>query len=135
MAFGGRAAASKRRKGRLRPGVLLALLALLIQTAIPFLPMPAMADSLSPFGGVPICHAGDLTQQTAPKPEKSSGHTAPDCPVCQAFFLLGSLTPPTPVALPQRPGIAGPAVFIGPTVARPHYAAAAHQARAPPPSV
>jgi hypothetical protein len=135
MALGIRMAVSKKHTGRLRPDVLLALLALLIQTAIPFLPMAAMAESLSPFDGPSICHPGDLTQQTTPKPGKSSGHTAPDCPVCQAFTLLGSLTPPAPIALPQAPAQAAAAVFVTAAVTRPHHPAAAHQSRAPPPSV
>lgn len=135
MLFGMRARTSKKRTVRLRPGVLLALLALLIQTAIPFLPMPAMAESLSPLDGAAICHFGDPAQQTAPKPGKSSGHASPDCPVCQAFQLLGSLTPPAPVALPQAPGSTEAADFVMPAVIRSHHATAAHQARAPPPSV
>jgi hypothetical protein len=135
MAFGIRMRVSKTHTGRLRPGVLFALLALLIQTAIPLLPMPAVAESLSPFDGASICHSGDLTQQTTPKPGKSSGHTSPDCPVCQALQLLGGLTPPTPIALPQGSVRAEAADFVTPAVIRPHHTAAAHQARAPPPSV
>jgi hypothetical protein len=135
MLFGVRAAASKKRPGRLRPGALLALLALLIQTAIPLLPMQAMAKSSLPLDGPSICHSGDLTQQTATKPGKPSGHTTPECPVCQAFHLLGTMALPTPTALPQASIQAVAAASITSVVIRPHYAAAAHQARAPPPSV
>jgi hypothetical protein len=135
MLFGGQGAASKKRTGRWRPGLLLALLALLIQTAIPLLPMPAMAESLSPLEWQSICHSGDLAQQTAPKPGKSSGHSTPECPVCQALQHLGSLTPPAPIALPQAPTQAAAATFVTPALVRSHHAAAAHQARAPPSSV
>jgi hypothetical protein len=135
MLFGMRARTSKKRTARSRFGVLLALLALTTQTMMSLVPMAAMAEIMSPLDGPSICHSGDPAQQTAPNPGKSSGHTTPDCPVCQALQLLGSLTPPAPIALPQAPVEAAASVFAITAAIRPHHAAAAHQARAPPPSV
>ena len=135
MQFGVRSKTSQKRAVRSRFGVLLALLALTTQTLMTLVPMAAMAEMMSPLDGPSICHPGDLAQQTAPKPGKSSGHTSPDCPVCQALLLLGSLTPPAPIALPQAPPETTTSVFVITAAVRPHYAAAAHQARAPPPSV
>jgi hypothetical protein len=130
-----RSRTSKTRAVRSRFGVVLALLALTTQTLMTLAPMAAMAEMMSPLDGPSMCHPGDLAQQTAPKPGKSSGHTSPDCPVCQALLLLGSLTPPPPIAPPQAPTKAVSAVFAVTAAARFHDAAAAHQARAPPPSV
>jgi hypothetical protein len=129
MLFGFRARTRKHRTVRLHLG---ALFALLVQTA---LPMPAMAETMSPFDGASICHTGDPIQQTAPRPDKSPSHTSRHCPVCQAIQLLGSLTPPAPIALPRRYVGAETADFVSHAAIRPHHAAAAHQARAPPPSV
>jgi hypothetical protein len=135
MLFGTRARTSKKRTVRSRFGVLLALLALTTQTMMALVPMAAMAEVMSPLDGPSMCHPGDLTQQTVPKPGKSSGHTTPDCPVCQVLLLLGSLTPPAPIALPQAPTETTTSVFAITAAIRPHHTAAAHQARAPPPSV
>src|SRR5277367_7001685 len=126
MLFGKRAKTSKKRAVRSRFGVLLALLALTTQTLMTLAPMAAMAEMMSPLDGPSICHPGDLAQQTAPKPGKPSSHTSPDCPVCQALLLLGSLTPPTPIALPQAPTKALSVVFAVTASARSHDAAAAH---------
>jgi len=135
MLFGMRSRTSKKRAVRSRFGVLFALLALTTQTLMTLAPMAAMAEMMSPLDGPSMCHPGDLAQQTAPKPGKSSGHTSPDCPVCQALLLLGSLTPPAPIALPQASTETTTAVFAITAVIRPYHAAAAHQARAPPPLV
>jgi len=135
MLFGMRSRTSKKRAVRSRFGVLFALLALTTQTLMTLAPMAAMAEMMSPLDGPSMCHPGDLAQQTAPKPGKSSGHTSPDCPVCQALLLLGSLTPPAPIALPQASTETTTSVFAITAVIRPYHAAAAHQARAPPPSV
>jgi len=135
MQLGMRSRTSKKRAVRSRFGVLLALLALTTQTLMTLAPMAAMAEMMSPLDGPSMCHPGDLAQQTAPKPAKPSGHTSPDCPVCQALLLLGSMTPPTPIALPQAPTETTASVFAITVAIRPHHAAAAHQARAPPPSV
>jgi hypothetical protein len=135
MQFGMRSRTSKKRAVRSRFGVLLALLALTTQTLLTLAPMAAMAEMMSPLDGPSICHPGDLAQQTAPKPGRPSGHTSPDCPVCQTLLLLGSLTPPTPIALLQAPTQATTSVFAITVAIRPHHAAGAHQARAPPPSV
>jgi len=132
MQFGMRPRTSKKRAVRSRFGVLLVLLALTTQTLMTLAPM---AEMMSPLDGPSMCHPGDLAQQTAPKPGKSSGHTSPDCPVCQALLLLGSLTPPAPIALPQAPTETTTSVFAIAVAIRPHHTAAAHQARAPPPSV
>ena len=81
MLFGMRSRTSKKRAVRSRFGVLFALLALTTQTLMTLAPMAAMAEMMSPLDGPSMCHPGDLAQQTAPKPGKSSGHTSPDCPV------------------------------------------------------
>lgn len=135
MQFGMRSRTSKRRAVRSRFGVLLALLALTTQTLMTLAPMAAMAEMMFPLDSPSMCHPGDVAQQTAPKPGKPSGHTSPDCPVCQALLLLGSLTPPAPVALPQAPTETTASGFAIAVAIRPRHAAAAHQARAPPPSV
>jgi Protein of unknown function (DUF2946) len=115
---------------RRRLGTLLALLALLSQMAISLLPMPAMAGD-----GTPVCTLDGSGHQTAPAPGDAHGSHAPDCPACQAAQLLGSLVPPSPLALPVEFGRLRLAVFPSHESVRPQRAAAAHQARAPPPSV
>jgi hypothetical protein len=113
-----------------RLGTLLALLALFSQMVMSLLPMPAMAEMS------PLCQIDGAGRQTNPQPEKSPGHAAPECPVCQAAQLLGSLVPPpAPVALLSEPAWTRSAVFPAAPSIRPPRAASCPQARAPPPSV
>ena len=109
---------------RWRAGTVLALLALFSQFFIALLPMPVMAGD-----GTPICVLDQSGRPMAPQPD---GHHLPDCPVCQAAQLLGSLTPPDPVGLPvvfQRIERAEPPVIAA---LQPRRAFAHRQARAPP---
>jgi hypothetical protein len=133
MLFGTRITRSGGRTVQRRAGTLLALFALFSQMLISLLPMPAMAE-LSP-DGVPICQFDDAGRPTTPHRDQSPGHRAPDCPVCQAAQLLGSLVPPTPVVqLPEPVWIASvdlPAAEPG----RLSRIASCPQARAPPPSI
>ncbi len=133
--FGGRATRDERRKRLLRPGALLALMAMFGQMLVALLPMPAMAGTLSSLDRASICLSDANGHQQAPKPTKSSGHADAYCPVCQAVQLLGSLVPPAQpaVAVPRDAG-----TIVRSTVAddaRPHRTIATNQARAPPPSV
>src|SRR5271167_3512275 len=90
--------AGKQRGGgtvRWRAGTVLALLALFSQVLIALLPMPVMAGD-----GTPICALDGTTQPATPKSDGQPGSHSPDCPVCQAAQLLGSLTPPAPAVIP-----------------------------------
>jgi len=109
---------------RWRAGTVLALLALVGQLFVSLLPMPVLAGD-----GTPICA---LDGSGVPQPDgRQSGHL-PDCPVCQAAQLLGSLAPPAPVVVPvvyrRVEGTAPPVVARALT----HRTAARPQARAPP---
>jgi hypothetical protein len=126
---------SGRRAGHPRAGVVLALFALLCQIVTSLLPMPAMADGFASFDGSPICRSFDTNRQVPTKPGKSSGHTLPDCPVCQALQLGASLVPPAPIALPPEPGLVHAVDFPTSGAIRPGSRTTSHQARAPPPSV
>ena len=109
---------------RWRAGTVLALLALFSQLFVGLLPMPVMA------GDTPICALDKSGQPVAPK--QDGQHHLPDCPVCQAAQLLGSLTPPDAVGLPvvfQRVERAELPVIAGLQLRR---VFARHQARAPP---
>lgn len=113
---------------RWRAGTVLALLALFSQLFVALLPMPVMAGD-----GTPICALDASGQPVAPKPDGQ--HHLPDCPVCQAAQLLGSLTPPDPVGLPvvfQRVERASLPVVA---MVQPRRAVARHQARAPPTAI
>jgi len=136
MLFGNRTRRATERGGaQRRTGTLLALLALLSQIVVSMLPMPAMAEMPSQLDGPAICHVDPSDQLPDSKPGKSLGHHNPDCPVCQAFQLLGSLVSPDPVAFPPASGEALATDFPEPETVPPPPAAAIPQARAPPSSV
>ena len=131
MMSGMRVRSGRRGTARLRAGTLLALLALLGQMIVSLLPMPALAAD-----GTPLCQLDLPSGPDSAPQDKQTGHHAPDyCPVCQAVQLLGSLVPPTPVALPPGPARIWTAEYTRVDAIRPHRAASRHQARAPPPSV
>jgi hypothetical protein len=83
-----------RRMERLRHGVVLALLALLSQSFVAILPMPAMAGA---DDAAVLCSAHHAELPAAPRPAKHAPHAVPACPVCQAHHLAANLLPPMPV--------------------------------------
>jgi hypothetical protein len=110
---------------RWRAGTVLALLALFSQLFVALLPMPVMAGD-----GTPICAPDQSGRPVAPKPDGQ--HHLPDCPVCQAAQLLGSLNPPDPAGMPavfQRVERAALPVVAG---LQPRRVFTHRQARAPP---
>jgi hypothetical protein len=127
------------RGGRIRPlGLVLALFALLCQSLLLLLPLPAMAMPASPLpadaslfsGGYVLCQDDD---GPAPDTDKAPCRHCVECPVCQAFHAdAGGLVPPTPPVLPVP--TAGAAAIVPPaTRAQPlRLVARAHQPRAPP---
>ena len=112
---------------RWRAGTMLALLALFSQLFVALLPMPVMAGD-----GTPICALDQSGRPVAPKPD---GHHLPDCPVCQAAQLLGSLTPPDPVGMPVVFRRVERAELPIVAALQPRRAFARQQARAPPTEV
>jgi hypothetical protein len=115
----------------MRRGVVLALLALLSQALVAFLPMPAEAQGIGQAGSMAICGM-KLQDGTGAAGHEKSSHAPPDCPVCQSAHLAASLVPPAPIgvvglgpapgwrALPERAG------------GHPRLHAQPQQARAPP---
>jgi hypothetical protein len=87
------------RLARLRRGAVLALLALVSQSVVALLPMPALADV--PFE-MAICGSRDGSTPGAPQPGKSKPHTVPACPMCHAAQLAATLLPPTSAAIILR---------------------------------
>ena len=129
MPFGGRFTSSGGCQVQRRLGTLLALLALFSQMVMSLLPMPAMAEMS------PICQIDAAGRQTNPQPDQSPSHRAPDCPVCQAAQLLGSLVPPAPEMLLPEPVWIASVDFPAAESILPSRIASCPQARAPPPSV
>jgi hypothetical protein len=134
---------------RIRPfGLLLAMLALLSQSLVMLLPVPATAMAMPEMasgtgtsvlpadatlfpGGYILCEDDD-GPPLAPDTDKTPCQHCVDCPVCQAFHAPGGLVPP---GLPALPVPALETAAFVPTVVRPHplrLAALAHQPRAPP---
>jgi hypothetical protein len=116
----------------------LAIFALLCQSLVLLLPLPAMAmpvaslpaDAALFSGGYVLCQDDD---GTAPETDKAPCQHCVDCPVCQVFHAdAGGLVPPTLPALPVP--TVGAVAFV-PTATRApplRPVARAHQPRAPP---
>jgi hypothetical protein len=114
---------------------LVAVLALLLQAALPF-PV-AMAQGAAAPAGVPgwlalhLCLA-DAAKSPAPGTSDEAPAKLPLCPICLGLQLSGTTLPPSPLAL-TPPGDAASLRFAGPSSEAP---ASAHralaQARAPP---
>jgi hypothetical protein len=114
---------------------LVAILALLLQAALPF-PV-AVAQAAAAPAGVPGWLAGhlclaDAGKSPAPGTNDEAPAKLPLCPVCLGLQLSGTTLPPSPLAL-TPPSDAGSVRFAGPVSEAP---ASAHrvlaQARAPP---
>lgn len=91
--------------GRTRPrrrfGVVLALVALLAQLALPG--AAALARTDDPLGFVPICTAAVPGHDALPASSHHHKALHAACPLCQAPSVAGGLLPP-----PAAPEIAGP---------------------------
>jgi hypothetical protein len=118
----------------------LAIFALLCQSLVLLLPLPAMAMPASSLpadaalfsGGYVLCQDDDGTAPASDGDKAPCQHCV-DCPVCQAFHAdAGGLVPPTLPALPV-PAIAAIRFVPAATGAHaPRLVARAHQPRAPP---
>jgi hypothetical protein len=129
------------RGGRTRPlGLVLAIFALLCQSLVLLLPLPAMAMPASSLpadaalfsGGYVLCQDDDGTAPASDTDKAPCQHCV-DCPVCQVFHAdAGGLVPPTLPALPV-PTVAAIRFVPAATGAHaPRLLARAHQPRAPP---
>jgi hypothetical protein len=84
-----------------QPGLIAAVLALLMQLTAPFAPMRQPAgDAFAPFaqaaafwGGSALCLApGSADGKSGGKQSTLAGH---DCPICRLLHQMGSLLPPS----------------------------------------
>jgi hypothetical protein len=100
-------------------GVLLALLALLLQGLVPLVP-PGVAASrddagyasfISAFGDHgPLCLQRDGDTRSGEPARKAPGRETPRCPLCQALHAVAGYLPPVDIAVPAPPGGTDPIV-------------------------
>ncbi|HVJ55804.1 MAG TPA: DUF2946 family protein [Aliidongia sp.] len=123
-----------REDGRLRLGVFIGILALLLQTLLPVLHHPGL--TLAPAQrlvlDVPVCSAHAAVPTKDQPARELPAHKPPPCPLCQALHFMGGYLPPIALLVPMPGCTAGAALANPPTGTAPLWTAYEGRPRAPP---
>jgi len=110
-----------------------AILALVLQLALPLADDPVGRSALGPWSGFPLCHARGAVDQPANHSLPSAPSRCALCPLCLALQAAGTfVAPPRPADLLAAAAQPLRLSFPSATVSAPRSAGVLAQPRAPP---